>query len=45
LMSIILVFGLARQFGPKVNHLLLGISAVALFSFAVYQLWLGLFNP
>jgi len=45
LMSIILVFGLARQFGPKVNHVLLGISAVALFSFGFYQLWLGFVNP
>jgi threonine/homoserine/homoserine lactone efflux protein len=45
LMSIILVFGLARQVGPSVNHGLLGISAVALFSFGFYQLWLGFVNP
>jgi threonine/homoserine/homoserine lactone efflux protein len=38
---IIIVFGLARQFGPKVNRVLLGISAIALFCFGLYQLKLG----
>ena len=45
LTTIILVFGLARQLGPKVNYVLLGISAVALFCFGLYQLWLGFVNP
>jgi threonine/homoserine/homoserine lactone efflux protein len=38
---IILVFGTARRLGPRVNHLLLGMSAFALLGFGLYQLWLG----
>ena len=38
---IVIVFGTARQMGPKVNRVLLGVSAVALFCFGLYQLWLG----
>ena len=41
LVAIILVFGTAARLGPKVNHVLLGISAVALLCFGVYQLWQG----
>ncbi len=41
LMGIILVFGTAQRFGPKVNRALLGVSAVALLCFGVYQMWLG----
>ena len=40
---IILVFGAARELGPKVNRVLIGISAVALSSFGLYQLYLGIF--
>jgi len=43
LAAIILVFGTAARLGPKVNRVLLGISAIALFCFGVYQLWLGFF--
>lgn len=39
---IIIVFGAARQLGPKVNHILIGVSAIALFCFGLYQLWLGI---
>jgi threonine/homoserine/homoserine lactone efflux protein len=39
--AIILVFGTAQKLGPKVNRVLLGVSAVALFCFGWYQLWLG----
>ena len=42
LVGIILLFGLARELGPKVNRALIGISAVALFCFGLYQLWLGI---
>ena len=42
--TLILVFGSARQLGPRVNHWLLGISAVALFCFGLYQLWLGIMH-
>jgi threonine/homoserine/homoserine lactone efflux protein len=40
--ALILVFGSARKLGARVNHALLGISAVALFCFGLYQLWLGI---
>jgi threonine/homoserine/homoserine lactone efflux protein len=42
LTAIICGFGAARQLGPKINRALLGISTVALFCFALYQLWLGI---
>ena len=42
LAGIILVFGVASRFGPKVNKILLAVSAVALFCFGLYQLWLGI---
>jgi len=41
LAGLILLFGTARQLGPKVTRALLGISAVALVGFGLYQLWLG----
>lgn len=42
LAAIILVFGMARELGPKVNRALVGISAIALLLFGLYQLWLGI---
>jgi threonine/homoserine/homoserine lactone efflux protein len=39
---IILVFGTARRLGPKVNRALLGISALVLFIFGLYQFWQGM---
>ena len=42
--AIIIVFSSARQLGPKVNKLLLGISAIALFCFGLIQIWLGIMN-
>ena len=39
---VIIVFGIARELGPKVNRALLGISAIALFCFGLYELWLGI---
>jgi threonine/homoserine/homoserine lactone efflux protein len=44
LSTIVLVFGFARQYGPKVNRTLLGVSAIALFCFGLFQLWLGITN-
>lgn len=41
LSAIVLVFGLARELGPKVSRVLLGVSAGALFGFGLFQLWLG----
>ncbi len=39
---LIVIFGVARQIGPRVNRALLGVSAVALLCFGLYQLWLGI---
>jgi hypothetical protein len=39
---LVVLFGAARQLGPKVSRALLGISALALFGFGVYQLWQGI---
>lgn len=41
LAAMIILFGSARQLGPGINRALLGISAIALFCFGLYQLWLG----
>ncbi|HUG33365.1 MAG TPA: LysE family transporter [Anaerolineales bacterium] len=42
LISIIVVFGVMQRFGPALNRTLIGISALALFCFGLYQLWLGM---
>ena len=42
LSAIIVVFGTARLLGPKVNHTMLGVSAIALIGFGFYQLWIGI---
>jgi threonine/homoserine/homoserine lactone efflux protein len=42
--AVIIAFGSASQLGPKVNRALLGISAIALFCFGMFQLWLGIVN-
>jgi threonine/homoserine/homoserine lactone efflux protein len=44
LTAIIFIFGTARKLGPNVNAALLGISAIALFCFGFFQLWLGMTN-
>ena len=40
--AMIIAFGAARQLGPRVTHMLLGLSAVALAGFGLYQLWLAI---
>jgi hypothetical protein len=42
LILLIVLFGAARQLGPRVNRALIGLSALALLGFGVYQLWQGL---
>lgn len=42
LATIILVFGIARKLGNRFNRIMVGISAIALFCFGLYQLWLGI---
>ncbi len=39
---LVVLFGAARQLGPKVNRALIGLSALVLVGFGVYQLWQGL---
>ncbi|HTX90079.1 MAG TPA: LysE family transporter [Anaerolineales bacterium] len=38
----VVLLGTTGRLGPKVNRLLLGISALALFCLGIYQIWLGL---
>jgi threonine/homoserine/homoserine lactone efflux protein len=43
-MGIILLFGLARNLGPKVTRITLGIATVGLAAFGVYLVWQGVFS-
>ena len=42
LAAIILVFGLAARIGPRMNRAMIGLSAIALTGFGIYQLVRGL---
>jgi threonine/homoserine/homoserine lactone efflux protein len=42
LATLVILFGAARQLGPRVNRALIGFSALALFGFGLYQIWQGL---
>jgi len=42
LAGIIILFAFAQQLGPKVSKILLGLSAIVLFAFGIYQLWVGI---
>jgi hypothetical protein len=41
--GIILLFGLAKNLGPKVTRITLGIASIGLAGFGVYLLWQGVF--
>ena len=41
LAALTLIFGTVARIGPKINRILLGGSAIVLFCFGLYQLWLG----
>ena len=41
LAGIIVLFAAARNLGPQVSRVLLGVSALALACFGLYELWLG----
>jgi len=41
LAGFIVLFGFARKLGPKVSKISLGLSAVVLLAFGIYQLFLG----
>ncbi|MBN1417334.1 MAG: LysE family transporter [Planctomycetes bacterium] len=40
--GLVIIFGTAARFGPRVRRILLAASAVALVVFAIWELWLGL---
>jgi len=42
LICIIILFGFARELGPKVSKSIIGISSIGLFAFGIYQLYKGL---
>ena len=42
--GIILLFGLARNLGPKVTHITLGVASIGLAGFGVYLLWQSVFS-
>jgi threonine/homoserine/homoserine lactone efflux protein len=44
LILIIFIFGTMQALGQPVRRALTGISAIALFCFGLYQLWLGIFK-
>ena len=44
LAGFIVLFGFARNLGPKVSKISLGLSAIVLLAFGIYQLFLGI-NP
>jgi threonine/homoserine/homoserine lactone efflux protein len=37
----IILFAFARNLGAKINRILIGLTAIALAGFGVYQIWLG----
>ncbi|MFO7698918.1 MAG: hypothetical protein R6X16_17435 [Anaerolineae bacterium] len=41
LAALVVLFSAARGLGPRVNRALIGLSALALAAFGVYQLWQG----
>ncbi|HSD64052.1 MAG TPA: LysE family transporter [Ignavibacteriaceae bacterium] len=43
-MGIIVLFGLARNLGPKITHITLGIASAGLAAFGIYLLYQGLIN-
>ncbi|MBC8478396.1 hypothetical protein H8D51_02520, partial [bacterium] len=42
LAAIIVTFGLSRKFGPRVTHIILGVSILTMISFGGYHIWLGI---
>jgi threonine/homoserine/homoserine lactone efflux protein len=39
--GMILLFGTVRHIGPRVNRVMLGVSALVMAGFGVFQLWMG----
>ena len=45
MIATVLLFAGARRLGPRVNRVLVGVSALALAAFGLWQLWLGVGSP
>lgn len=45
MIATVLLFAGARRLGPRVNRALVGVSALALAAFGLWQLWLGAGSP
>lgn len=43
-MGIIILFGMARNLGPKISRISLGLASIGLAVFGIYLLWQGLAN-
>jgi threonine/homoserine/homoserine lactone efflux protein len=41
LMGIIILFAYAKNIGPRINRITLGLSVIGLIFFGIYQLWMG----
>jgi threonine/homoserine/homoserine lactone efflux protein len=41
-LGIMLLFSVARRTGPRINRSLVGLSAIALTIFGLYEMWLGI---
>ena len=41
LIGLIMLFGFARRLGPQVSKIMIGLSALLLLAFGLYQLWVG----
>ena len=39
--GIIILFAFARNLGARINRAMIGLTAIALAGFGVYQIWLG----
>jgi threonine/homoserine/homoserine lactone efflux protein len=44
LMGIIFLFAYAKNIGPRINRITLGLSVIALIFFGIYQLWMGIIS-
>jgi len=42
LSAIIVTFGLSRKLGPRMAHILLGVSILTMICFGAYQIWRGI---
>jgi hypothetical protein len=41
MIGVIILFSYARNLGARINRAMIGLTAIALAGFGVYQIWLG----